>query len=108
MDIAPNAKICRDFALLGYCDKGARCDKRHVFECPDFEATGKCPRKKCVLKHTIRATHPSTPSEATTDQANTPMDANLIFDGLDSWSSDNVSDDGNHDTDVSEEDFIPL
>ncbi|KAK9479961.1 hypothetical protein V1514DRAFT_277346 [Lipomyces japonicus] len=57
MNVSPNANICRDFALNLYCDAGDKCDKRHVFECPDFEETGSCPRgpKKCKLPHIVRA-----------------------------------------------------
>lgn len=58
MKLAPDAKICRDFATTGYCDKGSSCTDRHVFECPDFEATGKCAnaeKKRCKLKHVFRA-----------------------------------------------------
>lgn len=48
--------ICRPFATLGYCDKGTECDKRHVFECPDFAEKGDCPNKKCKLSH-VRHAH---------------------------------------------------
>ncbi|KAK9453010.1 hypothetical protein V1511DRAFT_110831 [Dipodascopsis uninucleata] len=53
----PGAKVCRDFALLGYCEKGLDCKQRHVWECPDFDETGTCPRgeKKCKLTHIRRA-----------------------------------------------------
>ena len=46
-----SAAVCRDFALLGYCQKGAECDLRHVFECPDFSERGECIRKGCKLPH---------------------------------------------------------
>ncbi|KAK9375334.1 uncharacterized protein V1513DRAFT_442597 [Lipomyces chichibuensis] len=57
MTVAPGAKVCRDFALKLYCDAGDKCTGRHVFECPDFEETGTCPRgeKKCKLMHVFRA-----------------------------------------------------
>ncbi|KAK7205878.1 hypothetical protein BZA70DRAFT_266988 [Myxozyma melibiosi] len=58
MKLAPDAKICNDFATTGYCDKGAKCKDRHVFECPEFERTGKCSKaetKGCKLKHVFRA-----------------------------------------------------
>ncbi|KAK9448044.1 uncharacterized protein V1518DRAFT_419526 [Limtongia smithiae] len=54
----PDAKICKTFATTGYCDKGAECKERHVFECPEFEATGKCSKAelgKCKLQHVFRA-----------------------------------------------------
>lgn len=53
---SPGLLVCRPFALLGYCEKGAECDKRHVFECPDFAELGHCPNeKKCKLPHTRHA-----------------------------------------------------
>ncbi|KAK9246893.1 hypothetical protein V1506DRAFT_534107 [Lipomyces tetrasporus] len=57
MTVAPDAKVCRDFALKLFCDAGDKCAGRHVFECPDFEETGTCPRgeKKCKLMHVFRA-----------------------------------------------------
>jgi hypothetical protein len=41
--------------LLGYCEKGIDCDKRHVLECPDYAETGDCTNKKCKLPHTRHA-----------------------------------------------------
>jgi hypothetical protein len=47
--------VCRKFGLYGYCDRGARCAERHVFECPDFSNTGKCKIRGCKLMHRERA-----------------------------------------------------
>ena len=47
--------VCRDFAVLGYCEKGLDCDKQHVRECPDFAEKGECTTKGCKLPHVIRA-----------------------------------------------------
>jgi hypothetical protein len=47
--------VCRDFAVLGYCDKGLDCDMQHVRECPDFAEKGTCTTKGCKLPHVIRA-----------------------------------------------------
>ena len=47
--------VCRDFAVLGYCEKGLDCDKQHVRECPDFAEKGTCLTKGCKLPHVIRA-----------------------------------------------------
>lgn len=47
--------VCRDFAVLGYCERGGDCDKEHVRECPDFAETGVCEKKACKLPHVIRA-----------------------------------------------------
>ncbi|KAM5434334.1 hypothetical protein McanCB21832_003743 [Microsporum canis] len=53
--ITPGAPVCRDFAILGYCSKGATCEERHVHECPDYANTGNCGNKKCSLPHVDRA-----------------------------------------------------
>lgn len=53
--VNPSASVCRDFAVLGYCGKGALCDERHVHECPDYANTGVCRKPKCRLPHVDRA-----------------------------------------------------
>lgn len=55
MQVTPGALVCRDFGMFGYCSKGANCDERHVFECPDFSNTGVCKTKGCKLPHRERA-----------------------------------------------------
>ncbi|TWU74488.1 hypothetical protein ED733_005236 [Metarhizium rileyi] len=52
---APGALVCKAFGFYGYCDKGASCTERHVFECPDFSNTGICKTKGCKLLHRERA-----------------------------------------------------
>ncbi|OAQ84095.1 CCCH zinc finger protein [Purpureocillium lilacinum] len=52
---APTAPVCEAFGFCGYCDKGAECGERHVFECPDFSNTGVCKNKGCKLPHRERA-----------------------------------------------------
>lgn len=47
--------MCRDFAVLGYCEKGLDCEHQHVRECPDFAEKGACTTKGCKLPHVIRA-----------------------------------------------------
>lgn len=47
--------MCRNFATLGYCEKGATCEERHVHECPDYANKGVCHRKRCNLPHVDRA-----------------------------------------------------
>lgn len=47
----PSAPVCREFALLGYCTLGAKCENRHVYECPDFTERGECSRRGCKLPH---------------------------------------------------------
>ncbi|KAJ4414445.1 hypothetical protein N0V85_003153 [Neurospora sp. IMI 360204] len=53
--VSPAAPVCREFGLYGYCEKGASCTDRHVFECPDFSNTGVCNTKGCKLPHRERA-----------------------------------------------------
>ena len=53
--VNPGAPVCRPFATLGYCEEGARCGHRHIFECPDYANTGVCNHKKCRLPHVDRA-----------------------------------------------------
>ncbi|KAL0577294.1 hypothetical protein V5O48_004687 [Marasmius crinis-equi] len=57
--------VCRDFAVLGYCEKGLDCDKQHVRECPDFAEKGTCSTKGCKLPHVIRANRNRKPLSAT-------------------------------------------
>ncbi len=47
--------VCKEFAVLGYCGKGANCNERHVHECPDYANTGACRNRKCRLPHVDRA-----------------------------------------------------
>lgn len=53
--VTPGAPVCRAFATLGYCEKGAECEERHVHECPDYANTGVCHKKRCKLPHVDRA-----------------------------------------------------
>ncbi|RKL37508.1 hypothetical protein BFJ72_g7593 [Fusarium proliferatum] len=52
---SPGAPVCRNFGFNGYCEIGAECTDRHVFECPDFSNTGRCKVKGCKLLHRERA-----------------------------------------------------
>ncbi|TPX15610.1 uncharacterized protein E0L32_004308 [Thyridium curvatum] len=54
-NVSSAAPVCRPFGIYGYCDKGAACTERHVFECPDFSNTGVCKTKGCKLLHRERA-----------------------------------------------------
>ncbi|KAF2096928.1 hypothetical protein NA57DRAFT_78517 [Rhizodiscina lignyota] len=53
--VNPGAPVCRQFATLGYCEKGVACDERHVKECPDYANKGACHKKSCQLPHVDRA-----------------------------------------------------
>ncbi|RFU77917.1 ccch zinc finger [Trichoderma arundinaceum] len=52
---SPSAPVCEAFGFYGYCDKGADCADRHVFECPNFSNTGICKSRGCKLPHRERA-----------------------------------------------------
>ncbi|KAF8074729.1 hypothetical protein FPV67DRAFT_1474740 [Lyophyllum atratum] len=55
VNVGARQGVCRDFAVLGYCERGLDCDKQHVRECPDFAEKGTCTTKGCKLPHVIRA-----------------------------------------------------
>ena len=55
MNVGQRLGVCRDFAVLGYCERGLDCDRQHVRECPDFAEKGSCTAKGCKLPHVIRA-----------------------------------------------------
>lgn len=52
-DAPLSAPVCRTFALNGWCDRGAKCNKRHSYQCPDFDAHGSCANRECKLEHVI-------------------------------------------------------
>lgn len=66
--VGPRQGVCRDFAVLGYCEKGLDCDKQHVRECPDFAEKGACTTKGCKLPHVIRANRTRKPAAAISAQ----------------------------------------
>lgn len=63
--------VCRDFAVLGYCEKGLDCEHQHVRECPDFAEKGACTTKGCKLPHVIRANR-SRPRSSPSAQTSPP------------------------------------
>ncbi|TFK39856.1 hypothetical protein BDQ12DRAFT_734584 [Crucibulum laeve] len=64
VNVGARTGVCRDFAVLGYCEKGLDCDKQHVRECPDFAEKGACTTKGCKLPHVIRANRNRKPPAA--------------------------------------------
>ena len=94
--INPSAPVCKDFATVGYCGKGAECPDRHAHECPDYANIGVCRNQKCHLPHVDRAgqikkraannTGPTT-SSAEDD------DSDLVSDEDDEPDSDDVDSD---------------
>lgn len=55
VNVGQRVGVCRDFAVLGYCERGLDCDRQHVRECPDFAEKGTCGTRGCKLPHVIRA-----------------------------------------------------
>ena len=53
--VNPSARVCKDFAVYGYCGKGLLCNERHVHECPSYANRGTCRDTKCRLPHVDRA-----------------------------------------------------
>jgi hypothetical protein len=53
--VDPSAPLCRTFAYLGYCAKGADCGQKHLRECPDYGTSSGCRLKHCPLPHVDRA-----------------------------------------------------
>ena len=68
--VGPRNGVCRNFAVLGYCEKGVDCDQAHVRECPDFAEKGSCPNRRCKLPHVIRASQRR--AETATQSATSP------------------------------------
>ncbi|KAG6908788.1 hypothetical protein DXG01_003317 [Tephrocybe rancida] len=71
VNVGTRQGVCRDFAVLGYCDKGLDCDEQHVRECPDFAENGTCSTKGCKLPHVIRANRTRKPTAKPVDVAAT-------------------------------------
>ncbi|GLB43404.1 putative zinc finger [Lyophyllum shimeji] len=79
--------VCRDFAVLGYCERGLDCDKQHVRECPDFAENGTCTTKGCKLPHVIRANRTRKPTVKPADaptlvEPSAPDGASVVTDLL--------------------------
>ncbi|KAG6840667.1 hypothetical protein C0991_005215 [Blastosporella zonata] len=83
VNVGAREGVCRDFAVLGYCDKGLDCDKQHVRECPDFAEKGTCGTKGCKLPHVIRANRARKPIAKPADLS-TPSTAGMVPLGTDS------------------------
>ncbi|CAK7198651.1 hypothetical protein SEUCBS139899_001315 [Sporothrix eucalyptigena] len=116
--VSSGAPVCRPFGLYGYCDRGADCTERHVFECPDFSNTGVCKFKGCKLPHRERASFMrranfpgQSNSEPTTDGDVSSDDESVNSDDVDSDEVDEfVGADGNEaDLDfVTQKDYIEI
>ena len=123
MNVGPRQGVCRDFAVLGYCERGLECERQHVRECPDFAEKGTCGTKGCKLPHVIRANRNrkvAAPGPASgedkmvddSDAAVTAEDAqlgdeyiSLTFKESDSSESEGSEEEAESDEDDDEEDY---
>lgn len=107
---SPGAPVCRAFGLRGFCEKGADCDERHVFECPDFSNTGRCKTVGCKLLHRERAS--VLRNQAKADDAMEDVSSDEDEADSDDVDSDEVAEFIEADSDASDfedtKDFIPL
>ena len=79
-----SSPTCQSFAYDGYCENGKKCSKRHAFDCPEFEQTGRCTRKSCKLKHITRNNKITTSNIKVSDSkkvVDINLLANSIFEG---------------------------
>ena len=89
--------MCKDFAVLGFCGKGADCTERHVHECPGYANTGVCHNKTCRLPHVDRA------GQLRKRAADT-ADINLISRNGNPADDDDDDDDDEEESDVASDD----
>ncbi|KAF2146726.1 uncharacterized protein K452DRAFT_262792 [Aplosporella prunicola CBS 121167] len=94
--VNPSASVCRAFAAYGYCEKGAECAERHVFECPDYANHAVCRNKRCRLPHVDRAgqIRKATAAQASTaeeEDGSPDLSSDEDYDEID---SDDVDSDG--------------
>lgn len=96
MKVNPAAPVCRPFATLGYCEKGADCFDRHIFECPDYTNSGICKNEHCRLPHVDRAGQLRKNAAAARNilPADTNEQPDLPSDGEDYFDENDVDSDG--------------
>lgn len=88
--VNPASPVCRNFASLGFCEKGSTCAERHVFECPDYANRGTCRNSKCRLPHVDRAGQIRKVAAAAANATGAKSDDNNAADSADT--SDIMSD----------------
>lgn len=74
--------VCKDFAELGWCSKGAQCQDRHVRECPEFTKDGTCSNSTCRLPHVInrgKKLSDQAPEESDSDEEGSQSGGDLFF-----------------------------
>ncbi|KAL7817768.1 hypothetical protein V8C26DRAFT_397875 [Trichoderma gracile] len=110
----PSAPVCEAFGFCGYCDKGAECTNRHVFECPNFSNTGTCNIRGCKLLHRERASVLRNQAKQRDEAENKDEDVSSDDESVDSddVDSDEVAEFLEADSDDSDfenpKDFLPL
>ncbi|PTB79548.1 hypothetical protein M440DRAFT_1398841 [Trichoderma longibrachiatum ATCC 18648] len=110
----PSAPVCEAFGFCGYCDKGADCTNRHVFECPNFSNTGSCNIRGCKLLHRERASVLRNQAKQREEAENKDEDLSSDDESVDSddVDSDEVAEFLEADSDDSDfenpKDFLPL
>ena len=97
--VNPGAPVCRDFAILGYCGKGAQCLNRHIRECPHYANTGSCRNTKCPLPHVDRAGQirkhtTSVANDITNESAMKDDSDDIVSDEDEEMDSDDMDSDG--------------
>ncbi|KAH8786598.1 hypothetical protein BGZ57DRAFT_881526 [Hyaloscypha finlandica] len=118
--VSPTAPVCRPFGIYGYCEKGASCTERHVYECPDFSNTGTCTTKGCKLPHrhkasvmrNITARNGESSPEESSDISSDDEDEEIGSDDVDSDDLDEEyfgDEDGKIDSDIPmQQDYVHL
>ncbi|KAF8540912.1 hypothetical protein BDD12DRAFT_831429 [Trichophaea hybrida] len=107
--VNPGASVCRRFATLGYCPKGADCTERHVHECPEFDETGVCTDEKCKLPHIERAGRRRAAAAATAiaEKAKSSSNDDSSFNSSDEDDIESIGSDVDSDV-LSDVDFVRL
>ncbi|KAG6825782.1 hypothetical protein H0H92_002445 [Tricholoma furcatifolium] len=85
VNVGTRSGVCRDFAVLGYCEKGLDCDKQHVRECPDFAERGTCGTKGCKLPHVIRANRTRKQTSKSADDPSTSTTTGIVAAGTNTF-----------------------
>ncbi|XP_058838870.1 zinc finger CCCH domain-containing protein 3-like isoform X2 [Topomyia yanbarensis] len=48
--VSENERVCEDF-MKGFCSLADKCQRRHVFVCPEYDRLGVCKQAKCPYPH---------------------------------------------------------
>lgn len=106
--------MCANFPVYGYCELGADCPKKHVFECPDFSNTGNCANEHCKLPHVYNAANMRRQAEPKEEDSDISIDSDeqmLDSEDVDSDEAEEFfkAEDGDGDRDFAEQkDFVAM